>query len=523
MKRNILSLAVAASVAGGVVSTANAMYVNEKGLGEALVYPFYSAANGNDTYISVVNTTNRTKAVKVRFIEALDSQEVLDFNLYLSPEDVWAGVITANPNGTGAIIRTADTSCTVPELGTAGGANVGELAGTQTDISGGRTLRDQPFVPFNFRTGDTVTGNERTLEGYIEVFEMGQLDPTTGFGADAVHGIVEGGPATPADCGALVDAWTTGVPGPTGGEWLVNNVDDFDTTWVGGGLYGYGVVINPADGTAAGYDAVAVADYFDPNNGIGAYHSAPGTVFPNFQQSNTLVTIFDGAMPVAMDFTGLSGDAALDALDAASTLFMTLNVANDYVIDPDINALTDWVLTMPTKQAYTAPQTIVPPATTQPPAREPFTNRWTGTAACEPIAIQSWDREESPSVTPPGGPVFSPQPPGPPPAADFAICTEMSVISFGGESALKASDNVLYGFTPDANEGWARLSFDPADTNTTADDATRVLTDGTTTVTGLPAVGFAVFKYQNTALGGSAGVVANYAAAVEHKAVVSVQ
>jgi hypothetical protein len=34
---------------------------------------------------------------------------------------------------------------------------------------------------------------------------------------------------------------------------------------------------------------------------------------------------------------------------------MTLDMANDYVIDPDINALTDWVLTMPTKQAYTAP------------------------------------------------------------------------------------------------------------------------------------------------------------------------
>jgi hypothetical protein len=87
----------------------------------------------------------QTKAVKVRFIEALDSQEVLDFNLYLSPNDVWAGVITANPNGDGAIIRTADTSCTVPELGTAGGANVGELGGTQTELADGRIIRDQPF------------------------------------------------------------------------------------------------------------------------------------------------------------------------------------------------------------------------------------------------------------------------------------------------------------------------------------------------------------------------------------------
>src|SRR5690606_37235273 len=90
------------------------------GLGEALVYPFYSAANGNDTYIHVVNTTEDVKAVKVRFIESQNSQEVLDFNLYLSPQDAWAGVITANPNGDGAMIRTADNSCSVPRLGEAG-------------------------------------------------------------------------------------------------------------------------------------------------------------------------------------------------------------------------------------------------------------------------------------------------------------------------------------------------------------------------------------------------------------------
>jgi hypothetical protein len=493
------------------------MYVNEKGLGEALVYPFYSAANGNDTYIHVVNTTGMTKAVKVRFIEALDSQEVLDFNLYLSPEDVWAGVVTKNPNGDGAIIRTVDTSCTVPELGTAGGANVGELGGTKTVRADGFTVRDQPFVPFNFRTGDDVTGNERTLEGYIEIFEMGQLDPATDLGGAAVHVPAASGPETPADCAALVDAWTTNTA--TGGQWLADNVEDFETTWVGGGLYGYGVVINPVDGTASGYDAVAIADYYDSAQGIGAYHSAPGTVLPNFQLANPAITIFDGANPVAMDFTGASGNPTLDSLDAASALFMTLNVSNDYVIDPDINALTDWVLTMPTKQAYTAPTGADPEV----PARAPFVNRWDGGAACEPIGVAQWNREESPAIVPPGGPTFSPQPPAAGPGPDFQICTEMSVISFGDESALKASENILYGFTPEATEGWARISFDPASTTTTTDDASRVLTDGVVTVTGLPVVGFAVFKYQNTDLNGAGtGVVANFAAAVEHKAVVSI-
>ena len=51
MKKNLLSLAVAASAAG-IASVASAqMYLNSEGTGEALVFPMYSAQGGNDTYI----------------------------------------------------------------------------------------------------------------------------------------------------------------------------------------------------------------------------------------------------------------------------------------------------------------------------------------------------------------------------------------------------------------------------------------------------------------------------------------
>ena len=146
MKKQTMSLAVTAALLGGAVSANGAMYVNDRGLGEALVYPFYSAANGNDTYVHIVNTTSLVKAVKVRFIEAQNSQEVLDFNLYLSPEDEWAGAITADPNGDGAIIRTVDNSCTVPQLGTPNPP----FDGTQTDAGNGKIRRDQPFVDFKY-------------------------------------------------------------------------------------------------------------------------------------------------------------------------------------------------------------------------------------------------------------------------------------------------------------------------------------------------------------------------------------
>ena len=66
MKKNLISLAVAASVVG----TAQAgMYVNPEGTGQVIMFPFYNADNGNATNMPIVNTTDDVKAVKVRFLD----------------------------------------------------------------------------------------------------------------------------------------------------------------------------------------------------------------------------------------------------------------------------------------------------------------------------------------------------------------------------------------------------------------------------------------------------------------------
>ena len=95
MKKNSLTTAVVAGIAGvaGLASVSNAVNLNPDGLGQVLIYPYYTVNAGNSTLLSVVNTTDEVKAVKVRFLEALNSREVLDFNLYLSPFDVWTGAV----------------------------------------------------------------------------------------------------------------------------------------------------------------------------------------------------------------------------------------------------------------------------------------------------------------------------------------------------------------------------------------------------------------------------------------------
>ena len=116
MKRNSLTTAVIAGVAGlaGIASVANAVELNSDGLGQVLIYPYYTVNGGNTTLLSVVNTTDAAKAVKVRFLEGRNSQEVLDFNLFLSHFDVWtASVFTLSATGGGNLL-TDDESCTNP-------------------------------------------------------------------------------------------------------------------------------------------------------------------------------------------------------------------------------------------------------------------------------------------------------------------------------------------------------------------------------------------------------------------------
>ena len=115
-KRRMLAVGVGA--ASGMVlpiSAQAAMYLNHQGTGETLIFPFYSTESGNATLINLVNPTPGYKAVKVRVLEAQNSQEVLDFNLYLSPEDHFSFAISATQEGGGQLV-TRDNSCTVPAI-----------------------------------------------------------------------------------------------------------------------------------------------------------------------------------------------------------------------------------------------------------------------------------------------------------------------------------------------------------------------------------------------------------------------
>lgn len=581
MKKKVLPLAVSAAAAVTMSAAHAAMYVNEKGHGESLIFPFYSAENGNNTLINIVNTVDADydangvdqdsgawKAVKVRIIEAQNSQEVLDFNLYLSPKDHFSFGIKATEEG-GAALYTGDNSCTVPAItGDVPFVNY-EYAGDGTAANPG-DKRSQAevdkWIADNKSTAEAATkagiiaydntGLDRTQVGYIEVIEMGQIDPEAA-GAPVWNELREAATATaandgkpisvtrsithnadgvPEDCSLVNEAWSKIAGEP--GKWLADSGPqalntagtEFETNWLGGGLYGYATVINVAQGAAFGYDAIAIEDA-NATGGGSAMHYAPGNIKPNFADPSitTEAIVANGGTATTHEFGNNYDDAGVAQLQALNATIMASTVMNDYVTDASIAATTDWVLTFPTK-AYHVNAAV--PIT-------PFSTKWDGYfAACEASNMTSVDREESaPPVFTPGDtpPIFSPAPPSTPtvtPSDNLPLCYETTIVQFGEESAA-GSSSVAVGVNArlDAADGWATISMLPWDLFAGGTELGDCSTDGTTvdeidpclreidsdtaTLVGLPVVGFAAQKYTNGQLG--SGVLANYAMSTEHK------
>ena len=112
MSRRLLQLAVVCLAF--VSSIASAVALNPRGLGQVLIYPYYTVNAGQDTLFTLVNTADTAKVVRVRFLEGYNGRTVFATYVFLSAHDVWTAAITQVADDDGAKITTADASCTFP-------------------------------------------------------------------------------------------------------------------------------------------------------------------------------------------------------------------------------------------------------------------------------------------------------------------------------------------------------------------------------------------------------------------------
>jgi len=491
MKKNSLNTAVLASLAGiaGIANISTAVNLNGDGTGQVLIYPYYTVNAGNQTILSVVNTTNVGKAVKVRFLEGRNSQEVLDFNLFLSHEDVWTAAILATSATSGGNIITFDTSCTLPKFV-------------------GQTI---PFRSSQYQNDTVVAlrGIDRTREGHFEMIEMGTTILGTSFDDDITHLNDD----IPSDCpNALVAArnpalmTSTFLRAPTGG------------------LFGNAAVLNVANGTYSNYTATALDNFWGPVTT--AQYSASFDVQPSLAsvESNSLVFLNGRVISSNWGPSLLGSQTVSGRIDAISALFMSDTLLNEYTTETGFNAASEWVITFPTKRFYVN-------NTGSALAFPPFSNAYVSGQACESLRFNSWNREERPdSCLINCDDDFSPPVQGAPPSA---LCFETNVLTFnqagsviganGTSTPSKVLGSILArnittpAISPASAAGWTEIEMtndiNPATTRPIR--RTRPSIGAGHQYTGLPALGFWLVSIENN--NATPGVKGFYGGAYDHK------
>ncbi len=449
----------------------DAVEVNHKGLGEVLIYPYYTVNNDLNTFYSVVNTTADTKAVSVRFLEGDNGLEVLTFNVYLAAFDVWTGGLTsgfstvAGHEGEPSVIHlTTDTSC-APFLVKSG----------------------QEFLPFviDMDLDENNISLNRAREGYIEITEMATFVGGTIPAAD--HTVV----GTPTACNRIQADWAD--------DGIYNTLNDESVP--SGGLIGSASLVNVLEGLAFSYDAIALQNFWQ-GEGL---HSEPGSLEPNlssaFPESKVLL---DSGEWVTSEW-----EHGFQAVSAVLTQFQ---IMNEYAIDSIVAGKTEWVMTFPTKRFHSN--------STNEELLAPFTQQWDGSGACEMVAVDVWDRESNELSR-----INSSVDPEPQPRPIPNMCYVSNVIEFAPTGVLGNSSSSILGaddyFTLNTSSfgspiaatesGWGRMEF--------MDSVVPSPSTGAG-FKGLPVIGFAVQQYTNT--GAAEGLLAQYGALFKHKALIEV-
>ena len=339
LRKKTLALALTAAVVGGGASLAQAQVLNPGSLGQALIYPYLVAnATGWTSFFHLINTSNtQTAAVKLRLRSAVDSSDVYDIIVVLSPSDMWTGTLERQGSTVG--FRATDNTCTVPNYG--------------KDV----------FVPL------TISASEV----YAEAILMG-VSATTAVGtvgAAAKHNAA----GVPADCGAVALAFAS----PAGAAFTTaefnNSLNVAGATNILTGKYD---LINVGLGQSGAGRATALQNF-----------GAPAVAQPN--GSRIANTNMWGQFAGDWDHPTLAeGSGGLTGVNAVLSKTVLIN---EWVLNPNLGELSSWIVNFPTKTL------TVDAITTFNALPAANVNTFgTGNGNCVSVTASLFNREEAPLI-----------------------------------------------------------------------------------------------------------------------------
>jgi hypothetical protein len=512
-----LSLAVAVAAAG-VAGTSNAQtqmdLAAETGLGDLALVPYYTVREDWTTGVSVINSSEKTQVIKIRMRRAVDSMDALDFNVVLSPNDVWTGYAARaeelDASGERAIRwYSNDNSCTVPAL----------------------TEADTPYLemPTIYRAGAET--------GYIEILTMGEtIDEAQPIARDALHAEAFGG--LPANCPRVVENFLRGttpvdyaadyasLPSTIAGTPRFTGVINSELTMnATAAAPGYETsafeesenvirvsyfIRDGASGTEFGNAATHIANFF---NGASMTNQVQGVAAGDLQGFDS--PDLNGAAPFS-DNLGIGGDYGTFVFDQFRFIMGASQIVNDWSANDtgNFSVNTDWVVTAPGQYLMLdLPQYLASLASESVnclPGTPGDPNVVTATGAnCDfrdlplTVAATVYSREEDEIGVTPDEVVVSPAPIIPPEIVTFD--REVNVVVWGvgddgePEAVINEDEAKAFPRPEGALAGWANVTITPDASKTRAicqfDQASPSIVVSCAPVsTGVPLIGFVAWE-----------------------------
>ncbi len=313
--------------------------VTTDGGGDTLLFPFYTTANGSTTSFSVSNTSSATIAAKVRFREQVNSEDVRDFIVVLSPDDKFDFWVAPDVNNGGKpAVFWNDNSCVVGKRG---------------PIDGVKTL---PLV-------DEI--NRRPVNptvGHVEVIGMIDLTNVHSEGYSLAVAAKHDEAGVPTNCNPIYNAFenrakVNALTDERDVEILSQNLAAFD---VPNALIGAYVVTAGAAGIEGGDVPVVIQNTF--NRAVLAAQSpelCAGTGFDSTNQDREAcfqLYTWDAQEedhPHLGDINWVSANqfdnSVVANMDGALT---ALALRGDWSNNPANRVGYDWITTYPTKYVY---------------------------------------------------------------------------------------------------------------------------------------------------------------------------
>lgn len=269
-----------------------AVHLSNSGTGQAVIIPFYTVANGLNTLITINNTKQTPKAVKVHIRESKKGNSLYSFNLYLDGNDIWAaGLIQIDDQ---IKLLTNDQSCALS------------------------------LIDPDIQNTDLVWET-----GLIEIIEMGEISKEDTDFFDFHESNDE-------RCGLFNSAWE-------GNGTNINWSSNSETAMMSasGGIVAEASIIDVEQGFAFPVPSITLEGFY-PVGSI--HHTSPESHTPDLSSgTHDSLILNDG---LVINTTWPTG------YEAVSALFTKETLENQFDINPSIGAFTEWVVSFPTLRYY---------------------------------------------------------------------------------------------------------------------------------------------------------------------------